>query len=83
MQLGGRTRRAGEYAAAVYARTREPRFAYEVAAAATALGEEQTALAWLRTAAPATPRARIEAEPRFEPLRAHPEFTAITRLAQA
>jgi Zn-dependent protease len=83
MQLGGRTRQAGEYAAAVYGRTREPRFAYEVAAAATALGEQATALAWLRTAAPATPRARIEAEPRFEPLRAHPEFAAITRQAQA
>jgi hypothetical protein len=58
--------------------------AVHVARAAAALGDNNTAIAWLRTAATTAPtqtlQAAIAAAPEFEQLRAEPRF--MTALAQ-
>jgi hypothetical protein len=74
----GRHDTAGRYAAAAYAHHREPMLAVHVARAAAALGQRDTALAWLRSAATANSGMTVEAAAvavEFEPWRNDPEFT--------
>lgn len=74
----GRHDAAGRYAAAAYAQHREPMLAVHVARAAAALGQRDTALAWLRSAASANSGMTVEAAAvavEFEMWRNDPAFT--------
>lgn len=74
----GEYQQAALYAAASYNNGRPAMLAVHVARAAAALGDSDTAVAWLRSAAttapPETLQAAIEAAPEFERLRAEPQF---------
>lgn len=74
----GRHDEAGRYAAAAYSGHREPMLAVHVARAAAALGQRDTALAWLRTAATENSAMTIEAAgaaTEFDAIRNDPAFT--------
>ena len=74
----GRHDEAGRYAAAAYNTHREPMLAVHVARAAAALGQRDTALAWLRTAATENSAMTIEAAgaaTEFDAIRNDPAFT--------
>ncbi|CAN5524515.1 hypothetical protein BH10ACT2_BH10ACT2_06470 [soil metagenome] len=69
---------AAHYAAAAYLPTRPPMLAVHVARAAAALGDDATAMAWLRTAAITAPlgslHAAVAAAPEFGTMRSDPAF---------
>jgi len=69
---------AATYAATSYDNGRPAMLAVHVARASAALGDRDTAIAWLRSAAmtapPETLRSAVEAAPEFEQLRAEPQF---------
>ena len=80
----GRFEDAAHYAAEGYARHPHTLAAATVARAAGALGDQQTAIGWLRTAAeagtsPAGLASIIDGSPELIGIRQHPEVTAIRR----
>jgi hypothetical protein len=73
----GRHDDAGRYAAAAFGQHREPMLAVHVARAAAALGQRDTALAWLRTAATDNSPMTVEAAGNaveFDGMRNDPAF---------
>lgn len=78
----GRAREAAEYAAASYAEEPNPLAACSVARAAAALGDNDTATAWLRAALDAgIPQQQLHqlvtGDPVFAPLRARPDVLSL------
>ena len=84
---GGRHREAAEYGAASYARTPQPLLAATIARAAGGLGDEATAINWLRAAvdsgaSPEGIAAVIDRAPELATVRRRPDVVAMRRSLQ-
>jgi Zn-dependent protease len=84
---GGRHREAAEYGAASYARTPQPLLAATIARAAGGLGDETTAINWLRAAvdsgvSPEGIAAVIDRAPELATVRSRPDVVALRRSLQ-